>query len=97
MAGYTMLDLMHSHPAAVPVAWYEIDPARADTAERIGLLKARGIQESPTLASLLSREDLDVIANVTPHYALGAVASDGALPRRTGGDPSHPLPVPMVA
>ncbi len=69
MACYTMTELMRNHPAAEPVAWYELDPVRADTAERLPSLRRLGLAECDSLESLLAREDVDVILNVTPHYA----------------------------
>ncbi|MFW6146531.1 MAG: Gfo/Idh/MocA family protein [Planctomycetota bacterium] len=68
MAGYTMLDLMQAHPAVRPVAWYEIAPARSDTAVRIRQLLDAGIERAADLDALLGRDDLGVILNVTPHY-----------------------------
>jgi len=69
MAGYTLFDLMKGHPVARPVAWYELDPARPDTAERIPQLRAVGLTPCGSLDELLRRDDLDVILNLTPHYA----------------------------
>mgnify|MGYP006275410151 FL=1 len=84
MAGYTMLNIMREHPAVVPVAWYEIDPARPDTAERIAKLDAAGIDRAATLEALLARDDLDVVLSATPHYA-HAETSIAAL------DAGHPV------
>jgi len=69
MAGYTVLDLMKGHPIAKPVAWYELDPSRPDTAERIPQLRAAGLTPCSSLDELLRRDDLDIILNLTPHYA----------------------------
>ncbi len=69
MAGYTMLDIMRDHPIATPVAWYEIDPSREETADRERRLAERGVERCGSLESLLSRDDVDVILNTTPHYA----------------------------
>jgi predicted dehydrogenase len=65
----TMLDIMAGHPAARPVAFYEIDPARPDTAGRIPRLIQAGIHQCASLSELLARQDVDVILNCTPHYA----------------------------
>lgn len=69
MGGYTMLDLMSNHPAARAIAFCEIEPERADTAERLKQIAAIGIERCDSLQQLLGRDDLDVILNVTPHYA----------------------------
>lgn len=69
MAGYTMQHIMADHPAATPVAWFELDPHRPDTAERIQQLLQRPMASCASLEELLARRDLDVILNVTPHFA----------------------------
>jgi len=69
MAGFTMLKIMNDHPAARPVAWYEIDPSRPDTAERVAKLEAAGLEACGSMEALLGREDVDAVVNVTPHYA----------------------------
>lgn len=69
MAGHTMLSIMKDHPAARPVAFYEIDPRRADTAKRLPLLAERGIRSCGSLEELLSADDVDVILSATPHFA----------------------------
>ncbi|HOF17882.1 MAG TPA: Gfo/Idh/MocA family oxidoreductase [Phycisphaerae bacterium] len=69
MAGYTMLQIMRGHPAARPVAWYEMNPDRPDTAQRIVQLRQAGLESCDSLEALLARQDVDVILNVTPHYA----------------------------
>lgn len=69
MAGATMLEIMAGHPAARPVAWYEIDPYRPDTVERIPRLLDRGIERCESLEALLARRDVDVVLNATPHFA----------------------------
>jgi predicted dehydrogenase len=69
MAGTTMLSIMAGHPAARPVAWYELEPQRPDTARRIEQLAAAGLARCHSLDELLARDDVDVILNSTPHYA----------------------------
>jgi len=69
MAGYTLFDLMKGHPVVKPVAWFELDPDRHDTAERIPQIRAAGLTACSSLDELLRRDDLDVILNLTPHYA----------------------------
>ncbi|MFW6132952.1 MAG: Gfo/Idh/MocA family protein [Planctomycetota bacterium] len=83
MAGFTMLKLMRGHPAARAEAWYELDPARPDTAERIDRLAGSGIARCDSFAALLGRDDVDVILNVTPHFAhagLSIAALDAGRP-----------------
>jgi predicted dehydrogenase len=69
MAGGTVLQMMSYHPAAQPVAWFELDETRPDTAERIGQFRQAGLERCDRLEALLAREDVDAIMNITPHYA----------------------------
>lgn len=69
MGGMTMLKIMAGHPAAKAVAFYEIDDSHAETAERVAQLEQHGIERCASVEALLSRDDVDVILNVTPHYA----------------------------
>lgn len=69
MGGVTMLRLMADHPAARPVAFFEAAPDRPDTAERLVELQAAGIERCASLDALLARDDVDIILNVTPHFA----------------------------
>ncbi|MCL2701394.1 MAG: Gfo/Idh/MocA family oxidoreductase [Phycisphaerae bacterium] len=69
MAGYTLFDLMKDHPVAKPVAWFEPDTGRPDTVERLPRFRDIGLTPCGSLDELLRRDDLDIILNLTPHYA----------------------------
>jgi predicted dehydrogenase len=69
MAGVTMESLMAEHPAIEPVACFEIEPDRPDASVVLDAAGAAGVDRCGSFQELLGRDDLDLIVNVTPHYA----------------------------
>lgn len=69
MAGTTMSQIMADHPAIAPVACYEIEPDRPDAAAVLASAGEAGVQRCDSFEQLLARDDLDLIINITPHWA----------------------------